>query len=249
MTADKLSVVVITLNEEKRIKQCLQSLPRGSEVCVLDSGSTDATVALAKSLGARVESRAFTDYAEQKNAAVAMATRPWVLSIDADEVLTPPLAHAVVQATAKDGPEAGYRVPRRLIFMGRKLRFGKSSDAPLRLFRKDKGRFEAAIHEQVVLKDGATGTLRGELLHHSYDDLTDYFRRFNAYTSRIAENHQRLGHSMPFLPFHVLRPWTEFFTRYFFRLGFLDGYAGYTYALVSSIYTYVKYAKLKELKP
>ncbi len=215
----------------------------------MDSGSTDGTVALARSLGARVEHRSFTDYAEQKNAAIAMATRTWVLSVDADEVLSTDLADAIARATASAGTtETGFRVRRRLVFLGRKLRFGKSSDSPLRLFKKDLGRFEAAIHEQVVLKGGSTGTLAGELLHYSYDDLSDYFKRFNVYTSRVAENHQKLGHKMPPGLVHVLRPWTEFVTRYFLRLGFLDGYAGYTYALVSSVYTYVKYAKLKELK-
>lgn len=205
-------------------------------------------MALAKSLGARVETREFTNFAEQKNAAVAMATRPWVLSVDADEVLTPELQAAVVRATAAESGPVGFRLPRRLVFMGRKLRFGKSADAPLRLFRKDQGRFEQEIHEQVVLTGGSPGVLPGELLHYSYDDLTDYFRRFNLYTSRVAENHQKLGHEMPPAPVHMLRPWTEFLTRYFLRLGFLDGYPGYTYALISSIYTYVKYAKLKELK-
>ncbi len=249
-TESNLSVVIITLNEEKRIKQCLQSLPRGSEVCILDSGSTDGTVALAKSLGARVESRPFTNFAEQKNAAVAMATRPWVLSLDADEILSVDLQKDVARVTSDPRTkEAGFRLRRRLVFLGKKLRFGKSSDMPLRLFRRGVGTFKSEIHEQVVLREGATGQLSSELLHHSYDDLTDYFGRFNLYTSRVAENHRRLGHAMPFGPLHVLRPWTEFFTRYFLRLGFLDGYPGYTYALISSVYTYVKYAKLKELQP
>ncbi len=215
----------------------------------MDSGSTDGTAELAKSLGARVETRPFSNFADQKNAAVALATRPWVLSLDADEILSADLQQDIARVTSDPTTkESAFKLCRRLVFLGRKLRFGKSTDRPLRLFRRDLGTFKSEIHEQVVLREGATGQLNGELLHYSYDDLTDYFGRFNVYTSRVAENHRRLGHSMPPGLFHVLRPWTEFFSRYFLRLGFLDGYPGYTYALISSVYTYVKYAKLKELQ-
>lgn len=245
--AKNLSVVLITLNEEKRIVACIQSLPRGSELVVLDSGSTDQTVALAKSLGARVETRAFTNHCEQKNAAIALATRPWILSIDADEVMTDELRGEVVRVTNDLATlEAGFHITRRLVFMGRLMRFGKTSDAPLRLFVRGRGHFESAIHEKVVVTTGKVGACKGTLLHYSYDDLTDYFRRFNSYTSSVAENHDAKGKAMPPLLAHVLRPWVEFVTRYILRLGFLDGYPGYTYALLSSLYTYVKYAKLKE---
>lgn len=244
--APNLSVVLITLNEENRITACLQSLPRGSEVVVLDSGSSDRTVELARSLGARVEQRAFTNYAEQKNAAMALATRPWVLSLDADEVIGADLRADLARVTAnRSTPATGYSVDRRLVFMGRELRFGKTSDSPVRLCRRGEGRFESAIHERLIVK-GPVERLQGRLLHYSYDDLTDYFDRFNSYTSRIAENHDRNRRNMPPLIAHVLRPWAEFVSRYILRLGFLDGYPGYTYALLSAMYTYVKYAKLKE---
>lgn len=246
--ASRLSVVLITLNEEARLPHCLRSLPRGSEVVVLDSGSTDRTVEVARELGARVETRPFTTYSEQKNAAVALATREWVLSVDADEVLDEGLRAAIVKATKAESP-AGYTVTRRLVFMGRLMRFGKTTDHPLRLFRRGTGRFTSDIHEKVVLDGGAQpGRLSGEMLHHSYEDLSDYFRRFNSYTTRIAENHRKNGKRSPPLIVHCLRPWAEFVGRYFVRLGFLDGYPGFAYALVSSLYVFVKYAKLKELE-
>jgi glycosyltransferase involved in cell wall biosynthesis len=249
MTA--LSVVVITLNEEKHLRNCLQSLPRGSEVCVLDSGSTDRTVEIARELGARVEHRPFTTYSEQKNAAVAMATGRWVLSIDADEVIEPALRLELERITgsASSGGPVGYRLKRQLVFMGRRMRFGKTTDWPLRLFERGKGRFEQDIHEHVEVIGGTVGCTRGAgaISHYSYDDLSDYFERFNAYTTRIARNHLKNGKKMPPGLLHVLRPWSEFVVRYFLRLGFLDGYPGYCYALLSSVYTYVKYAKLREL--
>lgn len=246
--ASNLSVVIITLNEEARLAACLDSLPYEAEIIVLDSGSTDRTVEIARSKGARVEIRPFTNYADQKNAAMSLATRPWILSVDADEVLSPKLRADILRVTQSlSSSQAGFHIRRRLMFMGRKLRFGKSSDSPLRLFKRGKGSFHSAIHEKVDLGPETVGKLRGELLHYSYSDLSDYFRRFNTYTSRIAENHASRGKPLPPFLFHVTRPWLEFFGRYILRLGFLDGYPGYTYALISSLYTYVKYAKLREL--
>ncbi len=247
--APHLSVVIITLNEERRIAACLQSLPSEAEVVVLDSGSTDRTCQVAAALGAKVATRTFTNYAEQKNAAVALATRPWVLSLDADEVVDTVLAQDLARATAAagEGPSA-YRLRRQLVFLGRPMRFGKTVDHPLRLFRRGAGTFEAAIHERFVVTAGTTSRLRGSLLHTSYENLTDYFQRFNTYTTKIAENHLRSGAGAPALPGHLLRPWFEFLSRYVLRLGFLDGYAGYTYALVSSLYAYIKYATLRELE-
>ena len=247
IAAPQLSVVLITLNEEARLAHCLQSLPSGCEIIVLDSASSDRTAQIARAFGARVEFRDFDDFAGQKNAALAFATRPWILSLDADEVLTPTLAESIAAITKSELPKfESYRVRRRLVFQGRTLRFGKAADRPLRLFKRGQGHFVSAIHERLEVS-GPPGTLKGELLHFSYADLTDYFSRFNRYTSKVAENHFRLEHSMPKGVSHWLRPWTEFLYRYVLRLGFLDGYQGYTYALISSLYTYVKYAKLREL--
>ncbi|MEN9834614.1 MAG: hypothetical protein RL011_807 [Pseudomonadota bacterium] len=246
-SAPQLSVVLITLNEEARLADCLRSLPSGCEIIVLDSASTDRTVSIARDYGARVETRDFDDFSGQKNAAIALASRPWVLSLDADEVLTLDLQAAIARITS--GPEvaAAFRLTRRLVFQGRRLRFGKAVDHPIRLFKRGSGQFVSAIHERLEI-NGPIESLHGEVLHYSYADLTDYFNRFNRYTSRVAENHYNHGHPMPFGIKHWLRPWTEFLYRYVLRLGFLDGYPGYTYALCSSLYTYIKYAKLRELQ-
>lgn len=243
-----LSVAIITLNEEHHLARCLQSLPKGAEIVVLDSGSRDGTVAAAARFGARVETRPFDDFAAQRNAAFALATRGWVLSIDADEEVTPELREALVAIVRGGGSEAtmGYRLRRRLVFMGRRMRFGKTVDAPLRLIRRGQGAFAAAIHERLEVK-GPVGSVHEELLHYSYDDLSDYFERFNRYTSEVAENHKAQGRAMPPMAAHVLRPWADFFMRYVLRLGFLDGYPGYCYALLSGVYGFVKYAKLREL--
>jgi glycosyltransferase involved in cell wall biosynthesis len=243
-----LTVVLITLNEERNLRACLHSLPRGAEIVVLDSGSTDRTRKIATEFGARVETRPFTDYADQKNAAVALATRSWILSVDADEFLDEELRKSILEVVHPGSrrPEIGFRVRRHLVFMGRHMRFGKTKDRPLRLFRRGGGRFESRIHEKLVVAPGATGILAGRLAHRSYEDVSDYFERFNLYTSRIAEDRFAKRGMVPPGPWHVLRPWGEFLTRYFLMLGFLDGYPGYCYAMFSSFYSYVKSVKLRE---
>lgn len=243
-----LSVVIITLNEEKRLTNCLRSLPKGSEVVVLDSGSTDRTEQIARELGAKFHSRAFTNHAEQKNAALALATRLWVLAIDADEVLTKELADEIARLAKEQGSShQAYAIKRKLIFMNKRLNYGKSTDWPVRFFKRNSGRYHSEIHERFVLDSGTTGKLSEQMDHFSYDSIEDYFERFNWYTTLVAANHVKAGKEKVNMFSHLLRPWFEFINRYFFRGGFLDGYPGYTYALLSSFYTFVKYAKFREL--
>lgn len=242
-----LSVVIIAFNEEEQLPRCFQSLPRGVEIIVLDSMSEDRTAAIADSFGAQVYQRPFTNFAEQKNAAIVYGTRKWVLAIDADEELSPELSRLLPELIKKTEATA-YRLDRRLVFMGRLMRFGKTKDRPLRLFLRGAGHYKGSIHEEYVPKDGKTVFLKGyRLYHYSYRNLSDYFTRFNRYTSAIAEQHAQHGKHPSFVG-HIFRPWIEFFTRYILRLGFLDGYPGYTYALASSLYAYVKYAKLFEIR-
>ncbi|RZA11114.1 MAG: glycosyltransferase family 2 protein [Proteobacteria bacterium] len=242
-----LSVVIIAFNEEEQLPRCLKSLPPGVEIIVLDSMSDDRTAEIANSFGASVYQRPFTNFAEQKNAALVYGTRKWVLAIDADEELSPRLTQALPGLLNRSDATA-YRLDRRLVFMGRLMRFGKTRDRPLRLFLRGAGQYKGSIHEEYVPKEGKTVFLKGFILwHYSYKNLSDYFQRFNRYTSAIAEEHARTQKTPSFAG-HILRPWIEFFTRYVLRLGFLDGYPGYTYALISSLYAYTKYAKLFELR-
>ena len=246
--APRLSVVLITRNEADRLDACFASLPSGCEIIVLDSGSTDGTREAARARGARVEERPFTDYAGQKNAALALATRPWVLSLDADEILSPALSRAIARVTgSEDTPETAFRVRRRLHFLGRPMRFGRTVDLPLRLFRRGMGAFERSFHERLVVTGGPVGRLDGEILHRSYDDLSDYLGRFNVYTGKSAGWYLEKGRR-PLPPLiHALRPWGEFVSRYVLHLGFLDGYPGYAHALLCALHSWVKYAKLREL--
>lgn len=243
----KLSIVIITLNEEANLRRCLSSVPEGSEIIVVDSGSTDQTLEVAKEFGARTFTNTFVDYASQKNFACDQATGEWIFSIDADETIDRELEKDVLETISKPLRYNAFRVRRSLFFMGKKLSFGKTTDWPIRLFKRDKARFEGEVHEKLAV-DGETSTLnKGKITHFSYDDLSDYFQRFNKYTSMVAKKNQASGKKASKVNLYG-RFWVEFFTRYIARLGILDGYPGYCYALISSFYAYMKYAKLDELE-
>jgi len=247
-----LAVVIITYNEEPNLGRCIKSLPPNIEIIVVDSGSTDKTTEIAANLGARIFYRKFDDYAQQKNYAVAQAKRRWILSLDADEVLEEGFTDSlnIICDQANDDSIIAYRVMRRLVFLGRTMRYGKSTDWPLRLFRNGKAQFSGAIHEKLVLPEGAqVGLVKsGYLLHYSYDSLEDYFSKFNQYTTKIAERRLATSAGKKANSLQMVRPWFEFFVRYFLKLGFLDGYEGYCYAYLSSVYKFVNYAKLRELQ-
>ena len=245
-----LSITIITYNEERDLPRCLASLPKGAEVIVVDSHSDDRTVEVAKAYGAKVSISPFVNYGDQKNKALQLATRNWVFSIDADEEMSANLCQWLREnfVSPKFDPSINsFVVSRQLIFMGRKIRFGKSIQACVRLFRRDKTRFVGAVHEQVVLDSPhATKKIKQCLLYHySYADHHDYFVKFNQFTDLFAQQHYQQQRKVPIL--HVLKPLLNFFYLYVLRGGFLDGYAGYCLALYSSLYSFVKYAKLADL--
>ena len=245
-----LSVVIITFNEEANIERCLRSLPLGVETVVVDSYSSDKTCEIAARLGARVFKNPFQSYGRQKNHACSLATRRWIFSIDADEEIDVSLRDWLSSFCQNKVETAGdvFRFRRQLIFMGKTMRFGKCTDYPIRLFLRGNSRFVGDIHEKVATQTAdVKKILAGTMYHHSYKNLTDYFARFNVYTTEIAKNHHASGKKC-FLPAHIIRPWFEFFYRYILLGGFLDGYPGYTYALLSSLYSYTKYSKLLELQ-
>lgn len=242
-----ISVAIITYNESDNISRCLSSLPSGVEIIVVDSGSEDKTVDIAKSFGAKVYERNFDNFCSQKNYALEKCKRKWILSIDADEKLDESLKkYLESDFDTEEHSGVCFKIKRKLVFNHQLMRFGKTKDAPIRFFPNTM-RFKNAIHEQIDIKNNSLKYLPGFIYHYSYKDHSDYFKRFNRYTSNIAENHYRNGKKPPGVIFHCLRPFFEFFSRYVFRFGFLDGRNGYTYALYSGLYTYVKYEKLNEL--
>ena len=240
----RLSAALIVHNEERYLGDCLASL-RGlaDEVIVLDDGSTDATVAIARAAGARVEHRPFDDFSRQKQAALSLATGDWVLVIDADERVTPDLARSIRAAVAADAAVDGYWVRRTLTYLGARLRFGGTgSEWILRVVRRDRARFsDRPIHEHLLVP-GPTARLSGTLDHLKYTTLSEHLRTIDRYTDVIAAEKRALGGR--FHGWHILRVATELVTRLVFRGGILDGRPGIIYAVMASYYSFLKYAKM-----
>ena len=247
----RLSVTLIARDEEDRLPGALASVAFADErIVVVDAGSTDRTEEIARGAGARVLVRAFDGFGRQKNAAAEVAVNRWILSIDADEIVSPKLAleiRASLAATASEtNPPAAFRVPIRLEFLGRELHFGRDTVVrPARLYDRTRARFsDEPVHEKIVAA-GPIEALEESILHRSYRDLAHYLEKLDRYTTLAAEAKWRAGKGGGgFLPARVL--W-EFVDRAFLRLGFLDGSAGLTFAALSSANTLVKYLKLNEL--
>ena len=247
MTAPRLSVVVITLNEEDRIQECLASVMWADEIIVVDAGSGDKTVALAREFTDHVTIRPWEGFAAQKNFGIERATGEWVLSLDADEQVEGALRDEIAAVLANPGPHVGFRIARRNIMWGRWIRHGRLyPDWQLRLFRRGRGRFvERAVHESVTV-DGPVGRLTKALLHHSYRDVSDFLRRADRYSTLAAEEWARSG--QPFRPYQlVTAPLGRFLSMYVLHGGVLDGWRGFLLAVLYAYYVFVRSAKIWEL--
>ena len=248
----QLSVVVITHNEEANIGRTLASVQPlvadgKGEIIVVDSGSTDRTVEIAKSYGAKVFMEEWKGFAAQKNSAIDKAANNWVLSLDADEEVSSRLAHDI-SVVLKTPSASGFYIPRQNMFLGRNLRHGGFwPDPKLRLFDRSSGRFEErAVHEDVRL-NALSAELVSPLIHHSYPTLSDYIDHMNRYSSLGAEMVVAKGKANFSVINIVLRPLFTFLYNYFFRLGFLDGREGLLLHLNHAVYVSWKYAKAWEL--
>lgn len=237
-----ISAFLITYNEERKIGRTLDSLRWTDEQCVVDSDSSDHTVEICRSKGAYVSHRLFDNFAQQKNFALSLAIHEWVLSIDADEIVTSELANEIRQKVTSESPVCGYRIKRRNYFLRKPLKFaGQGNDYPLRLFRKAKGKFVGIIHETVSV-DGPIGTLNGLLEHYGTETLTEYLGKLKLYTSLEAERMSTEGRT-PSVPKAFILPILKWFRNYIFLGGFLDGRSGFLYHSLSCYYDWLKNVK------
>lgn len=239
-----ISVILITKNEARHIKACLESVSFADEIIVVDSGSTDGTTDIARENGARVY--IFEDwpgFGLQKNRALDLATQPWVLSIDADERVTDLLRQEIISAIA-DPSFSAYQIPRLSEFCEQPIRHsGWWPDYVLRLFKRDVGRFtDAPVHERVVTTTNV-GTLKGHLLHFPYPDLDSLITKINRYSSDAANMLAARGKRTSIIGTLGHAIWT-FIRIYFLRRGFMDGRYGLILAVTASSGSFFRYAKL-----
>src|SRR6266581_1811255 len=244
-----LSIALVTLNEESNLPRTLASVRWADEILVVDSGSTDRTCEIAKEYGARVISEPWRGYTAQKNYALELCTKDWILSLDADEEVSPELAEEIRRVLASPGSLDGYSMPRKNLFLGRWMRHGGFyPDPKLRLFRRGKAYSTGRDpHDRFEMKNGErVGRLQGALIHHTYPTLTLYLEHMNRYSSVW----NRMPGAVPqkfSVNAIVLRPVATFIYNYFFRLGFLDGREGLLLHMYHAVYVSWKYAKAWEM--
>jgi glycosyltransferase involved in cell wall biosynthesis len=245
----KLSVVLITYNEQPNIRRTLESVQWADEIIIVDSGSSDATVSICREYTEKVFHQEWLGFGKQKNAAIDKASGEWVLSLDADEPVEVALAEELRCIIAAPQALDGYRIPRKTFFLGKQIRYGGwYPDRNLRLFRKGAGRFEErAVHEAIKVQ-GTVGNTRHAILHYAYPDLASYMSSINKYSS-LAVNVMAEKGITRFKAGWVnilFRPVLTFVLKYFFRFGFLDGKHGLVLNLFHSYYVFAKYAKAWE---
>jgi glycosyltransferase involved in cell wall biosynthesis len=242
----KISATVITLNEERHIGEALASLAWADEIVVVDSGSTDRTVEIARGYTDRVLVTDWPGYAAQKNRAAAEAANDWILSLDADERVTPELERSIADVREREPDVAGYRVARRAWYVDRWVRHGGwYPDWQVRLYDRRRARFEGDfVHESVRVD--APGTLDGDLLHYTVESMSDHHSRLDRYTTLAAEALAARGRR--FSPARaVLQPPLTFLQTYVLKQGFRDGAAGLAIAGFAAYYVFLRQVKLWEL--
>jgi len=247
-----LSVVLITKNEAANLPRTLATVRWAQEVVIVDSGSTDATVEIAREFGAQVFVEPWKGFGAQKNSAIAKATGDWVLSLDADEEVSAELAGEIQALLGGEPAFAAYRIPRLNHFLGAPLKHGGYwPDPKLRLFRRGAAHFEERPVHESMKADGPVGQLKSHLIHRCYPTLDDYIEHIDRYSTagaRLLAAQGRARRGWAWLAWNaVVNPAATFVYNYIFRLGFLDGRAGLLQHLNHSVYVHWKFVKAWEM--
>jgi glycosyltransferase involved in cell wall biosynthesis len=243
-----ISAVIITYNEERRLEGALKSLTGvASEIIVVDCHSTDETVKIAKRYTDRVFERTWTNFGDQKNFANGKAIHPWILSLDADERLSPELRAELLEFKKTEPKADAFSIPRQVYYLGRWIRHsGWYPERKVRLFRKDKARWEGEyVHEKLVVQ-GRIEKLRGPIHHFTYRDIAEHLARINKFSDLgaqklYAQQKKARWYHLFFLPFF------RFLRAYLWKRGFQDGFAGLVISVLTGYAVFARYAKLKEI--
>jgi glycosyltransferase involved in cell wall biosynthesis len=243
----KISATIITCDEERNIARAIESLRCCDEIVVVDSGSVDRTVEIAAKLGARVIDSPWPGYAKQKNLAASKASFDWIFSLDADEALSEAL-EAEIWQLKKNGPEHdAYTMPRMAQYLGRWiLHSGWYPDRKVRLYDRRKASWVGDFVHESVQVEGNVGHLSSNLLHHTCESLSEHLRTMDRYTTLAAQEVVSDGQKVAW-PNLVLEPTWTFLRTYVFKLGFLDGIEGLMIAYMAATYTFLKYAKARNM--
>jgi glycosyltransferase involved in cell wall biosynthesis len=248
MPEPRISALVVARNEERNLPGCLESVRFASErIVVVDAASDDDTLAIARRSADVVIVRPFDDFASQRNAGLEAASGDWILSIDADERVTPGLEDEIGRILSASGnPHSGFRIPIRSEILGRPFGYsGTQQDLPLRLFRRDRGRWTGRVHETVLL-DGTIGRMRHPLEHHTIPDVRVFLRKIDQYTTLEARDLYRAGDRYRTRDLTV-RPFWLFLKLYLYKQGFRDGLEGLMFCGLSGVSAAVRTWKLREL--
>ena len=247
MERSKISVTIITHNEEDNIRACLESVQWADEIIVVDSGSTDRTVEICREFTDKVYYNPWTGMREQKQHAVEKASHTWIFSIDADERATEGIRQFIMQELQKPAHD-GYRFPRQNYFLGAWLKHGGwYPDHVLRFFRKDQGYFGGINpHDKVIIRSNKVTTLEVPIIHHTYKSIAQYLTKQNMYSSISAKELFSSGKRVAptIIPLKTL--W-KFIETYFVKRGFLDGFRGFVVAMGATYSIFWKYVQIWEL--
>jgi len=243
----KITATIITLNEERSIARAIESLRCADEILIVDSGSTDRTVELAQNLGARIIEANWRGFSAQKNWAAEQASNAWVLSLDADEALSEGL-EAEIWNLKKTGPKYdAYTMPRMARYLGRWiLHSGWYPDRKVRLYHRDKASFVGDFVHESVSVHGRVGALEINILHFTCESLSEHVKTLDRYTTLAAQELASRQIKVPVSKLIVDPAWA-FMKTYFMQRGFLDGPEGLTIAHMAAFYTFLKYAKARNM--
>lgn len=244
----KLSICIICFNEERNIKNCLESVSWADEIIVVDSGSEDRTIEIVGQYSTKLFQRPWTGYVDQKNYALSKASGDWVLSLDADETVSPALREEILSVMDLSKTNDGYWIPRLSFYQGRWIRHsGFYPNKQLRFFKRERGHWVGGrVHERLEVI-GAVGELKNDLLHHPYEgSIVGQLQRLNNYSTLQTEDLYERGKRYHLILL-LFRPFFKFLEVYIIKRGFLDGLAGFIIAVTFSYFMFVRYVKLREL--
>jgi glycosyltransferase involved in cell wall biosynthesis len=246
MTPNNISVFIIAYNEEKIIAKCLEKLQWANEIVVVDSGSTDNTVAICEKYGAKVIYNKFENFGIQKQFALNQTSNNWVLSLDADEVLSDELIQELQSLNLSDNTY-GYLIPRTHVFLNKIFLYGSENKKPiLRFFDKTRGRFQENKVHEVIEVSGKLGTLKNDMLHYTVFDISTAIQKQVKYSILSGEFLFEKGKNASLFKVIIKFPF-EFIRVYFIQLNLLNGYQGFVWSMLAAFGSFIKYAKLYDL--